>query len=154
MAADEILEIRPARPDELDAVERLVSGAGLPTDGLDGAWLTWVALERRKVIGTASLERYEDALLLRSVAVEDTHRGSGVGTALIATALASADSVGPVALLTEDAAGWFARFGFVPVERTELDVRLQASPELQYACPASAAALVRAIGGRDKFVSR
>lgn len=142
-AADEPLEIRPARPAELGAIERLVREARLPTDGLEDVWRTWVAVEHGRVVGTVSLERYENALLLRSMAVESSHRGSGVGGALIGVLLETADEIGPVALLTEGAASWFERFGFETVDRSKLDARLQASVELRYACPATATALVR-----------
>jgi amino-acid N-acetyltransferase len=82
--------------------------------------------------------------LLHSAAVEPAWRGRGVGSALTAAALADVDTVGgPVALLTETAAGYFPRFGFTPVERGELPTALAASAELRGACPASARALLR-----------
>ena len=42
---------------------------------------------RSTIVGTASLERHGDALLLRSVTVAPTARGVGVGSALVTTAL-------------------------------------------------------------------
>ena len=134
--------IRPAAPTD-DAVVQLVASAGLPTAGLASAWRTWVAERDGQVIGTASLERHDDALLLRSVAVAAGLQGQGVGTRLVTTALTAASKVGPVALLTETAAGWFPRFGFTPVPRAALDPALGASAELRGACPDSAVAMLR-----------
>jgi amino-acid N-acetyltransferase len=49
-----------------------------------------------------------------------------------------------LALLTETADEYFPRFGFTAVERTELPVELEASPELRGgACVTTAGALLR-----------
>jgi amino-acid N-acetyltransferase len=137
------MEIRPARPDEADQVAELVTASGLPTAGLAEAWRTWVAVDGGQLLGTASLERHGDALLLRSMAVRAKQRGRGVGAELVRAALAAAGPRRPVALLTETAAGWFPRFGFRPVERAALDPALAASAELAGACPATAQAFLR-----------
>jgi amino-acid N-acetyltransferase len=137
------MDIRLAHPEETDRVAELVTAAGLPTAGLAQAWRTWVAVDRDRLLGTASLERHGGAYLLRSVAVSDEARGRGIGAQLVQTALAAVDPAGPVALLTETAAGWFPRFGFHPVDRTALDPALAASAELAGACPATAQAFLR-----------
>ena len=62
---------------------------------------------------------------------------------LVRAALAAVDPAGPVALLTETAAGWFPRFGFHLVDRAALDPALAASAELAGACPATAQAFLR-----------
>jgi amino-acid N-acetyltransferase len=137
------MDVRPARPEEAGQVAELVTASGLPTVGLAGAWRTWVAVDGDQLLGTASLERHGDALLLRSVAVRADQRGRGVGAELVRTALAAAGPRRQVALLTETAAGWFPRFGFRPVERAALDPALAASAELAGACPATAQAFLR-----------
>ena len=137
------MDVRPAHPDEAGQVAELVTANGLPVAGLAGAWRTWVAVDGGQLLGTASLERHGDALLLRSVAVRADQRGRGVGAELVRAALAAAGPRRPVALLTETAAGWFPRFGFRPVERAALDPALAASAELAGACPATAQAFVR-----------
>jgi amino-acid N-acetyltransferase len=137
------VDIRLARPEEADWVAGLVAAAGLPTAGLAETWRTWVAADGDRLLGTASLERHGDAYLLRSVAVRDAARGRGIGAQLVPTALAVVDPARPVALLTETAAGWFPRFGFLPVQRAALDPALAASAELAGACPATAQAFLR-----------
>jgi amino-acid N-acetyltransferase len=142
-----IMDIRLAVPPEFDQVQALVAAAGLPLEGLEGTWRTWVALADGHIVGTASLERHGHALLLRSVAVDPAHRGQGIGQALVAAALAAADPIGSVSLLTETAPGWFPRFGFRPVAREALDPALAASPELRGACSATAQAFTRSLPG-------
>lgn len=140
--------VRPATAAEAAAVAALVATRGLPLDGLDRTWRTWVALRGRQVVGTSSLERHDDALLLRSVAVAPSDVGAGVGALLVRAALREADAVGPVALLTETATTWFTRFGFTSTTRDQLPAALAASPELLGACPASATAMIRPQGCR------
>jgi amino-acid N-acetyltransferase len=137
------VDIRLAHLEETNQVAELVTAAGLPTAGLAQAWRTWVAVDRDQLVGTASLERHGGAYLLRSVAVRDQARGRGIGAQLVRAALAAVDPAGPVALLTETAAGWFPRFGFHPVDRAALDPAFAASAELAGACPATAQALLR-----------
>jgi amino-acid N-acetyltransferase len=146
------MRIRPGRPDDAASVRLLVTQAGLPIAGLDQAWTTLVAEDRAGVVvGVAGLERHGPpagrVFLLRSVAVQPSRRGSGLGTALVTAALAAADAeaggTATVALLTETAAGYFDRFGFTSVKRDTLPGALSASPELAGACADTARAYLR-----------
>jgi hypothetical protein len=84
-----------------------------------------VAQEDEQIVGVAALEQYGSeraaVFLLRSVVVRRDRRGNGIGQALVAAALAAADSsVGGtalIALLTETADGYSDRFGFSRGER-------------------------------------
>ena len=149
MTGEEIggVTVRRARADDWPGIRRLVGAAGLPLDGLTDDHTVFVAARGDRLVGTATLERHsggqEVAYLLRSVAVDDGERGSGIGALLVERALSDVPPGSPVALLTETAAGWFPRFGFVPVGRGELPTSLAGSEELREACPASAQALLR-----------
>jgi amino-acid N-acetyltransferase len=81
------------------------------------------------------------------VAVRADRRGTGLGTALVRSALEAADrdAGGPavVGLLTDTAAGYYDRFGFAEVARSAFPQQLMASPELTTLCPASARAFLR-----------
>ena len=70
-----------------------------------------VAEREGELIGVAGLEVYGASALLRSVAVEDGWRGSGVGKALIDRALDQARQAGieDVFLLTTTAERYFPR---------------------------------------------
>jgi amino-acid N-acetyltransferase len=136
-------------------IERLLARSGLPVEGLAGHWETvLVAREPGRIIGCAALEVYHDAALLRSVAVEPSRQGSGVGTAVTVAALALAHRrrVRRVYLLTETAAEFFSRFGFAPVTRGDVPDPVKRSEELTHLCPESATVMLlelRAEGAGD-----
>ncbi|MCS6937617.1 MAG: arsenic resistance N-acetyltransferase ArsN2 [Roseiflexaceae bacterium] len=107
------------------------------TDHLDGAL---VARHGPTLIGCAAVECYDDAGLLRSVAVDAAHRGRGVGAALVRAAveLTRRRGVRTLYLLTMSAADYFARFGFRTVSREEVAPAVQRSAEFNGVCPATA----------------
>nr|HEX4313360.1 GNAT family N-acetyltransferase [Kofleriaceae bacterium] len=136
------VELVPAAPDDLAAIEALVRASELPVavvrDGFPAAYV--VARRAGAVVGVAALERHGDAALLRSVAVAPAERARGTGLAVVADRLvaARAAAVARVYLLTTTAAPWFRRFGFEGAARDAAPAALRASPELAALCPASA----------------
>ena len=133
--------IERARPEDLDAVDHILSHYGLPLDGLrDHLATTLVARENGNVIGSAALEVHEGGALLRSVAVASGRAHQGLGRALTEEALqlAAALHLPAVFLLTTTAERYFPRFGFVRVERTDVPPSVQQSVEFTSACPTSA----------------
>ncbi|HEX8244353.1 MAG TPA: GNAT family N-acetyltransferase, partial [Longimicrobium sp.] len=76
--------IRPARPDDRDAVEALLRRVGLPPDGLDEQFGDAYAVAEAggRIVAAAGVEVYGGAGLLRSVVVDDAWRGRGLGAAL------------------------------------------------------------------------
>jgi amino-acid N-acetyltransferase len=138
--------IQPATSDDAAAVERLLTANGLPLDGVrDHLATALVARRDGELLGCAALELYPDGALLRSVAVAPAARGSGLGRRLTEAALALADRRGAPAvfLLTTTAEGYFPRFGFAVVPRTEVPPGVQQSVEFRSACPASAIVMRR-----------
>jgi amino-acid N-acetyltransferase len=139
------ITIRPAAAGEIPAVEALLEGGRLPVDGVrEMGDLMLVALEGGRIVGSAGLEIYGTAGLLRSVATAESARGRGVGQLLVERALGVARERGlrRVYLLTETAADFFPRFGFRSVPRGDIDAAVQRSPEFAHLCPASAVAMV------------
>jgi amino-acid N-acetyltransferase len=133
---------------ELPAVLALVETSGLPRAGLEGhLGATLVAREGREIVGSAALELYGHAALLRSVAVAPTHRGHGLGHALTRAALqlARERAVRTVYLLTETAADFFPRFGFRPIPRAEVDPAVVSSEEFTSACPKTALVMAKEV---------
>ncbi len=134
-----------AGAEELPAVLSLLDESGLPRDGLDEHLETvLVARAGRDVVGSAALEMYGEAALLRSVAVRRDLRGRGLGRRLTCEALELARKRGVtrVYLLTETADGFFPRFGFRPVPRSLVPEGVRRSVEFVSACPQSARAMV------------
>ena len=138
------LIIDSARDAELPAVLTLLEQAGLPPDGLsDHMATTLVTRDMNRIVGSAALELYGNAALLRSVAVDQRWRGQGLGQQLTGAALdlARQHDVDMVYLLTETATDFFPRFGFQPIERSAVAEVVQRSVEFTSACPTSAAVL-------------
>lgn len=135
-----------AQPEDLPAIHALLERAGLPVAGLaPHLHTTLVVRDGRRPVGCAAIEAYGTAGLLRSVAVEPSHRGRGLGARLTeaAIALARGRGIRTLYLLTETAGPFFARFGFTAIPRGEVAAAVRASVEFTTACPASAAAMVR-----------
>lgn len=140
------LDITPAAPADLPGILALLAASQLPRARIeDHVASTLVARQASGVVGTAALELYGDAALLRSVAVAAELRGQGLGAALTVAALelARRRGVHTVYLLTETADRFFPRFGFHAISRTEVDVAVRASTEFTTACPKSAMVMVK-----------
>ena len=142
--------VEAAQPEDLQAMLALVANNGLPQDGLrDHMGTALVARDGQSVVGSAALEVYGTAALLRSVAVDRSRRGNGLGHQLIRAALELARSQGvtEVYLLTERAGDFFPRFGFRTIERSAVAPAVKRSVEFTYACPESALAMVLSLPG-------
>jgi amino-acid N-acetyltransferase len=130
-----------AEAGDLDAILDLLCRAGLPADGLaDHLADTVVARDGGRIVGSAALERYANGALLRSVAVDESLRGTGLGHRLVEAVIerARTDRVPALFLLTTTAERFFLRFGFERITRDEVPVTVRRSVEFVSACPASA----------------
>lgn len=142
---DTNVTIRPAKPEEFASVLGLLKRNRLPDAGLaEHAANLLVAVEHGRIVGSAALELYGDAALLRSVAVDQALRGRGLALSLTRAALdrARANGVRDVYLLTETAADFFARLGFRRIPRADAEPAVGRSVEFTTACPASATCMV------------
>jgi amino-acid N-acetyltransferase len=140
------VSLRRAVHADHEAVTTLLRDSQLPTDGL-AEWLVqfWVAEHQGRVVGMAGMERYGDSGLLRSVAVTQEWRGTGIGRTLVDRVLKEGRAAGvrEVYLLTTTAEHYFPRLGFGCVDRETVPAALQASAEFKGACPASAVVMRR-----------
>ncbi len=134
-------EISPAASADLSAIFELLDANELPRAGLEQhVGSTLVARENGRIVGSAALELYGRAALLRSVAVAAPLRGRGLGQALATAALdvARRRGVRTVYLLTETAAKFFPKLGFQPITRADVEPAVLHSTEFTTACPKSA----------------
>ena len=108
-----------------------------------------MALDRDEIVGSAALELYGPAALLRSVAVAGTHRGRGLGRRLTQAALelGAARGIQSVYLLTETARGFFGRLGFQRIPREQAEPAVGESAEFKGACPATATCMALSLQG-------
>lgn len=152
---DRCISIRRARPADEAAVSDMLSRSSLPLAGVSD-WFDyfWVAEHGDAVVGVAGLELYGTSALLRSVAVDPTWRGSGVGRALVDQVLHAAQEAGTrdVYLLTTTAEHYFPRFGFACISRNEVPDALHASVEFRSACPESAVVMRKEVESRKSKV--
>lgn len=125
----------------------LLESANLPTSDLDDGHL-----RNFFFIGTASeptgivgLELHGDCALLRSLVVAPCARTGGVGTMLVEHAEAHAGSSGvrDVYLLTTTAESFFARRGYVAIDRGMAPAAIRSTREFAEICPAGSAFMVK-----------
>ena len=140
------IDVRPAMHADLGAVQELLASSNLlPIEDVTHFIDQYVVAitNAGDVIGIAGVELHGDAGLLRSVAVEDKFRGSGVGQRLIAGCREKAKLAGLSALylLTTDAMEYWLRRGFVPIARDSAPVAIQNSQQWAISCPQSAIAM-------------
>jgi amino-acid N-acetyltransferase len=84
----ECITLRSARPADLPSVLSLLARSNLPSAGVADALPHFVIADNQgELVGVAGLEVYGDSALLRSVAVDESWRGGGVGRTLIERAL-------------------------------------------------------------------
>ena len=139
------IALGPPAGTELGAIDALIRASALPAEVVRDRFPEAYVVARRggAVVGVAALETHDRTGLLRSVAVAPGERGRGTGIALIADrlAMAWANGLASVYLLTTTAAPLFRRFGFATADRAGAPAVLTASPELAALCPASAACM-------------
>jgi len=142
--------IRPATEADVPAIEALLRGADLPTEGLAAivsrcADDVLVAERGGALVGAAALEVVGENALLRSVVVRADDRSAGVGRALLTQLLLEADRrrYEGVYLLTTTAGDWFPRFGFTRVERKSVPKGIAETWEFRTGCADTAIAMAR-----------
>lgn len=139
-------KFRKAAPADLPQIEKVLLEAGLPLDGVEEQLANFLLAFNHDdtLAGTAALELYGKAALLRSVAVKSSQRGTGLGQELVCQLLAQAKHEGfeRVALLTTTAQNYFPRFGFKQVTREIVPDHVKESVEFKTACPATATAML------------
>jgi amino-acid N-acetyltransferase len=139
------VEIRAFQAQDAAAIDELLVANELPPDGMDTLRdTTVVARIDERIVGCAALELYDNAALLRSVAVHADVRDRGLGRRLVHEMLARARGAGvrELYLLTLTAERWFPRFGFEVIRRDQAPETIRRSDEFTTLCP-DAAVLMR-----------
>jgi amino-acid N-acetyltransferase len=135
--------IRPATGTDRPSIVALLEEVTLPTQDLWMADHTLFLVAERdgKIVGCAGAELSENVALLRSLAVRDHWRRTGIGGRLIATLEAACRTSGTCQayLLTQTAEVFFSRRGYSRTDRATAPPAIAASTEFSSVCPASAA---------------
>ena len=133
--------ITAARAGDVDAIKQLLEVNELPLEGVDDHWKTFVvARDGETLVGCGGSEAYSNAALIRSIAVEPTHRNRGIARMIVRQLLDRLSAIGvrEFYLLTTTAQDYFKKRGFKKCDRDEVNPQLLASREFQDACPSSA----------------
>ncbi len=142
------MRLRRAVRDDLEAIRRLLDDARLPYADLSLDLGPFVVAEHRgDLVGSAGVERHGDLGLLRSVVVAPATRVAGIATWLCCTVTeyARRDGVRALFLLTTTAPDFFARLGFLRVERAGAPGPILATREFRELCPDSSVCMHRAL---------
>ncbi|MFM0597220.1 arsenic resistance N-acetyltransferase ArsN2 [Paraburkholderia dilworthii] len=144
------MKIRAARSDDLDAIKALLGENGLQASDITVLLLKdFLVAENADgvLVGSVGLERFGGNALLRSLAVAQPARNSGLGGNLVARAedLARASDVSELWLLTTTAADFFLRWGYGAVNRSSASAELLASTQFAQLCPASAGCMKKTL---------
>lgn len=136
--------LRPAKEPDLEYVEQLLRENDLPTEDVRSkAGSFYVGGDAGDRVGVGGVEVYGSDGLLRSVVVERSARGAGVGSGLCEAleATAVADGVETLNLLTTTAAGFFEDLGYERIEREGAPEAIRETAQFDSLCPASAACM-------------
>jgi amino-acid N-acetyltransferase len=118
MADEQTFTLRRARPDDVPRMIALIAGADLPPLFVEEFLGGFVAVEQDgEVAGCGGLEVYEDCGVIRSVVVDESARGFGLGRRLAEMLMddARARGITDIYLFTADAWDFWWRLGFEDV---------------------------------------
>ncbi len=138
------LLIRPATAADWPALAAMLEENALPRAGAREHLDDYLVADIGGVVaGSAGLECYGDAALLRSCVVDVRFRDMSLGKSLTQHAIDLARNRGirQLFLLTTTAEDFFARRGFARIARESVPAALKTSAEFTGACPASAVSM-------------
>lgn len=137
-----------------DEVRALLAACDLPTADLDtpsaGLELYGWRDGNGRIVATVGLEPAGRDILLRSLAVDATHRGQGLAAALLTFAEDRAAESGfeHIHLLTTSAVAYFANRGYKYGQRDRAPAAVRATAQFTKLCPAAAQYMTKAVTGK------
>lgn len=143
---DPAIEIREAGSEDLGRIEELLESNGLPTEDVRTAPATFVLAESDGVlVGAGGVEVHGSDGLLRSVVVDESVRGDGLGSTLCDELEERAREAGvdTLYLLTTTAEGYFRRLGYEAINREATPPVIRETTEFRDLCPAAATCMRR-----------
>lgn len=134
--------IRPAVAADLGLATDWLAGARLPTKDLTASHMDafLIAFKNEQALGMIGLEQFTDIGLLRSLIVDQSYRGKGLGAKLVAEldSKARGKELRELWLLTIDADAFFARHGYSTMGREHAPAAIQSTAEFSSLCPGDA----------------
>lgn len=126
--------LRPATPDDIAAITALLVAAHLPAIEIEEHIEHFVVAEiAGRLVGCGGIEIYADcpASLVRSMAVDESLRGSGLGKRILEWVIdhGKASGVSDFFLFTVDARDFYVPFGFVDVSLDDFPEAMRQSAQ-------------------------
>jgi N-acetylglutamate synthase-like GNAT family acetyltransferase len=136
-----------ATPDQREEIAALLSANKLPVNDLTAGAKLYALMHNGSLVGSAGLEVYGNAALLRSVSVADSGKGRGWGKFISheIEKLAQQQGINEFFLVTTTAEGFFQKLGYWKVERKEVPEALLVSGQFNGICPASATIMAKKV---------
>jgi amino-acid N-acetyltransferase len=126
---------------------QVLQGAALPVEDLTDGHMEhfFYAGTESKPAGIVGIELCGSGALLRSLVVDPSSRGLGLGRALVEKAEWHARENGAesIYLLTTTAEAFFRSLGYTSADRANAPAEIQATREFASICPASSAFMVK-----------
>ena len=144
----EEMTFRAGEKKDIHKIKLLLESADLPYEDIDLARQDFiVATQGAKIIGAVGLEPYGECGLMRSLTVEDTYRGRGMGRALVMemTGYAREKGIKQLFLLTLTADRFFEKEGFERISRDRMPKAIQNTTEFTSICPLSSVCMKKEI---------
>jgi amino-acid N-acetyltransferase len=150
--------LRRAQTSDLPVVLDLLRTNGLPYQDITANHLDdfLIADGGEAVTGIVGLERHGNDALLRSLAVRENGRGTGLGTQLMIAIEAQAvrSGITGLYLLTTTAADFFARRGYATIDRAAAPAALRQSTEFSGLCPSQAVCMHKSFAPLTPLTTR
>ena len=136
------MEIIPAKADEISAIKKLLKECKLPIDDIAFEQQHfWISKYNNELIAVCGLEIMNELALLRSLAVKNLKRNSGLGTAIYEHTIEQARkiyNIHTLFLLTTTASNFFQKHGWKFIDRNNVPNPVQQTNEFKFICPKSA----------------
>jgi amino-acid N-acetyltransferase len=130
-------------------VEAFLEMQQLPTVDLNPKMLADFLVARREgiLVGVAGLERHAKMGLLRSVAVDKSLRGVGLGKRLVMSMedRARGRGIKQMFLLTNGAEDFFLAMGYRPLDRLDAPQGIRHTQQFRDLCPASSTFMTKVL---------
>lgn len=131
------LQVNRASEEDSGLIIRLLREYDLPTEDIGVSDIEfYIVKESENLVACVGLEVNQDTALLRSMAIKKESAHQGIGTQLVNFILdeSSAKQLKSLFLLTETAAPFFEKLGFITVERNSVPAAIQHSKEFSELC--------------------
>jgi len=128
----------------------LLNEAELPINDLTSEKMKNFIVARRKdgsIIGVVGVEMYQGSGLLRSLVIQPSYRGKGLGSQLTRKieSYAWQNGIKTLYLLTMTAADFFPKIGYEVTQRDKVPESIAKTEEFKNVCPVSAVCLFKVL---------